>query len=62
MYVSNMTDKLVTPGKYFSAAEYHAQRLQAVRECLLWVNTKNEINKPVVLCVSTCVFLSHTSL
>uniref|UniRef100_A0A8P0TCE7 IQ motif and ubiquitin domain containing n=1 Tax=Canis lupus familiaris TaxID=9615 RepID=A0A8P0TCE7_CANLF len=30
VYVSNMTDKLVTPGKYFSAAEYHAQRLQAV--------------------------------
>ncbi|XP_031311144.2 IQ and ubiquitin-like domain-containing protein isoform X2 [Camelus dromedarius] len=30
VYVSNMTDKLVTPGKYFSAAEYHAQRLEAV--------------------------------
>ncbi|XP_006727889.1 IQ and ubiquitin-like domain-containing protein [Leptonychotes weddellii] len=30
VYVSNMTDKLITPGKYFSAAEYHAQRLQAV--------------------------------
>nr|XP_025845077.1 IQ and ubiquitin-like domain-containing protein [Vulpes vulpes] len=30
VYVSNMTDKLVIPGKYFSAAEYHAQRLQAV--------------------------------
>ncbi|XP_032954597.1 IQ and ubiquitin-like domain-containing protein isoform X2 [Rhinolophus ferrumequinum] len=30
VYVSNMTDKLVTPGKYFSAAEYHAQRLAAV--------------------------------
>uniref|UniRef100_A0A7N5P6Y0 IQ motif and ubiquitin domain containing n=1 Tax=Ailuropoda melanoleuca TaxID=9646 RepID=A0A7N5P6Y0_AILME len=30
VYVSNMTDKLVTPGKYFSAAEYHARRLQAV--------------------------------
>ncbi|XP_033048130.1 IQ and ubiquitin-like domain-containing protein isoform X4 [Trachypithecus francoisi] len=30
VYVSNMTDKLVTPGKYFSAAEYHAQRLKAV--------------------------------
>ncbi|XP_049497716.1 IQ and ubiquitin-like domain-containing protein isoform X2 [Panthera uncia] len=30
VYVSNMTDKLVTPGKYFSAAEHHAQRLQAV--------------------------------
>ncbi|XP_004707921.2 IQ and ubiquitin-like domain-containing protein [Echinops telfairi] len=30
VYVSNMTDKLVTPGKYFTAAEYHAERLQAV--------------------------------
>ncbi|XP_032726149.1 IQ and ubiquitin-like domain-containing protein isoform X2 [Lontra canadensis] len=30
VYVSNMTDKLVTPGNYFSAAEYHAQRLQSV--------------------------------
>ncbi|KAJ8783047.1 hypothetical protein J1605_009655 [Eschrichtius robustus] len=30
VYVSNMTDKLVTPGKYFSAAEYHAKRLKAV--------------------------------
>ncbi|XP_016068842.1 PREDICTED: IQ and ubiquitin-like domain-containing protein [Miniopterus natalensis] len=30
VYVSNMTDKLVTPGKYFSAAEYHAERLAAV--------------------------------
>ncbi|XP_062957099.1 IQ and ubiquitin-like domain-containing protein [Cynocephalus volans] len=30
VYVSNMTDKLVKPGKYFSAAEYHAQRLKAV--------------------------------
>ncbi|XP_006859427.1 PREDICTED: IQ and ubiquitin-like domain-containing protein [Chrysochloris asiatica] len=30
VYVSNMTDKLVIPGRYFTAAEYHAQRLQAV--------------------------------
>ncbi|XP_036912388.1 IQ and ubiquitin-like domain-containing protein [Sturnira hondurensis] len=30
LYVSNITDKLVTPGKYFSAAEYHTQRLAAV--------------------------------
>ncbi|XP_004677228.2 PREDICTED: IQ and ubiquitin-like domain-containing protein [Condylura cristata] len=30
VYVSNMTDKLVTPGKYISAEEYHAQRLEAV--------------------------------
>ncbi|XP_008055258.1 IQ and ubiquitin-like domain-containing protein [Carlito syrichta] len=30
VYVSNMTDKLVKPGRYFSAAEYHAQRLKAV--------------------------------
>ncbi|XP_004478300.2 IQ motif and ubiquitin-like domain-containing protein [Dasypus novemcinctus] len=29
VYVSNMTDKLVIPGRYFSAAEYHAQRLEA---------------------------------
>ena len=31
VYVSNITDKLVKPGKYVSAAEYHAKRLQAVR-------------------------------
>nr|XP_020765141.1 IQ and ubiquitin-like domain-containing protein [Odocoileus virginianus texanus] len=31
VYVSNITDKLVKPGKYFSAAEYHAKRLQAFR-------------------------------
>ncbi|XP_012508216.1 PREDICTED: IQ and ubiquitin-like domain-containing protein [Propithecus coquereli] len=30
VYVSNITDKLVKPGVYFSAAEYHAQRLKAV--------------------------------
>ncbi|XP_021093274.1 IQ and ubiquitin-like domain-containing protein isoform X2 [Heterocephalus glaber] len=30
LYVSNMTDKLVSPGKYFSAAEYHTQRLKAI--------------------------------
>ncbi|KAM6151980.1 IQ motif and ubiquitin-like domain-containing protein [Erethizon dorsatum] len=30
VYVSNLTDKLVTPGSYFSAAEYHARRLKAV--------------------------------
>ncbi|KAG8524531.1 IQ and ubiquitin-like domain-containing protein [Galemys pyrenaicus] len=30
VYVSNMTDKLVTPGKYISAEKYHAQRLEAV--------------------------------
>ncbi|XP_053409854.1 IQ and ubiquitin-like domain-containing protein isoform X2 [Nycticebus coucang] len=30
VYVSNMTDKLVKPGIYFSAEEYHAQRLRAV--------------------------------
>ncbi|ELK32810.1 IQ and ubiquitin-like domain-containing protein [Myotis davidii] len=29
VYVSNMTDKLITPGKYFTAEEYHAQRLNA---------------------------------
>uniref|UniRef100_A0A8C0RM36 IQ motif and ubiquitin domain containing n=1 Tax=Canis lupus familiaris TaxID=9615 RepID=A0A8C0RM36_CANLF len=36
VYVSNMTDKLVTPGKYFSAAEYHAQRLQACSAPKVW--------------------------
>ncbi|NP_766123.2 IQ and ubiquitin-like domain-containing protein [Mus musculus] len=30
VYVSNMTDKLLKPGNYFSAAEYHARRLHAV--------------------------------
>ncbi|XP_015980688.2 IQ and ubiquitin-like domain-containing protein [Rousettus aegyptiacus] len=30
VYVSNMTDKLIIPGRYFTAAEYHAQRLAAV--------------------------------
>ncbi|XP_043944700.1 IQ and ubiquitin-like domain-containing protein [Protopterus annectens] len=29
-YVANMKDKLITPGKYFTAAEYHARRLKAV--------------------------------
>ncbi|XP_072601373.1 IQ motif and ubiquitin-like domain-containing protein isoform X9 [Vulpes vulpes] len=36
VYVSNMTDKLVIPGKYFSAAEYHAQRLQACSAPKVW--------------------------
>jgi hypothetical protein len=31
VYVSNMTDKLIEPGIYFTAEEYHAQRLKAVR-------------------------------
>uniref|UniRef100_A0A8D1ZI46 IQ motif and ubiquitin-like domain-containing protein n=1 Tax=Sus scrofa TaxID=9823 RepID=A0A8D1ZI46_PIG len=30
VYISNVTDNLVTPGKYLSAAEYHARRLEAV--------------------------------
>ncbi|XP_044534228.1 IQ and ubiquitin-like domain-containing protein [Gracilinanus agilis] len=30
VYVSNMTDKLLTPGEYFTAAQYHARRLAAV--------------------------------
>uniref|UniRef100_A0A7N4PMB7 IQ motif and ubiquitin domain containing n=1 Tax=Sarcophilus harrisii TaxID=9305 RepID=A0A7N4PMB7_SARHA len=30
VYVSNMTDKLLTPRKYFTADEYHAKRLAAV--------------------------------
>ncbi|XP_051886494.1 IQ and ubiquitin-like domain-containing protein [Pristis pectinata] len=29
-YVSNITDKLLTPGRYFTAEEYHACRLNAV--------------------------------
>ncbi|KFQ29407.1 IQ and ubiquitin-like domain-containing protein, partial [Merops nubicus] len=30
LYVSNMTDKLITPGKYLTAEEYHKRRLEAV--------------------------------
>ncbi|XP_076185980.1 IQ motif and ubiquitin-like domain-containing protein isoform X4 [Aptenodytes patagonicus] len=30
LYVSNMTDKLVSPGKYVTAEEYHKRRLEAV--------------------------------
>ncbi|NXA09609.1 IQUB protein, partial [Sapayoa aenigma] len=30
VYVSNMTDKLISPGKYFTAEEYHKRRLEAV--------------------------------
>ncbi|XP_013208697.1 IQ and ubiquitin-like domain-containing protein [Microtus ochrogaster] len=30
VYVSNMTDKLLKPGRYFTAAELHARRLNAV--------------------------------
>ncbi|XP_051031720.1 IQ and ubiquitin-like domain-containing protein isoform X2 [Phodopus roborovskii] len=30
VYVSNMTDKLLKPGRYFTAAEFHAKRLHAV--------------------------------
>ncbi|XP_068943212.1 IQ motif and ubiquitin-like domain-containing protein [Petaurus breviceps papuanus] len=30
VYVSNVTDKLITPGEYFTAAQYHARRLAAV--------------------------------
>ncbi|NXO62900.1 IQUB protein, partial [Phainopepla nitens] len=30
LYVSNTTDKLITPGKYFTAEEYHKRRLEAV--------------------------------
>ncbi|XP_051651423.1 IQ and ubiquitin-like domain-containing protein isoform X2 [Manacus candei] len=30
LYVSNMTDKLISPGKYFTAEEYHKRRLEAV--------------------------------
>uniref|UniRef100_A0A8C0C2M0 IQ motif and ubiquitin domain containing n=1 Tax=Buteo japonicus TaxID=224669 RepID=A0A8C0C2M0_9AVES len=30
LYVSNMTDKLISPGKYLTAEEYHKRRLEAV--------------------------------
>ncbi|NWI91798.1 IQUB protein, partial [Pitta sordida] len=30
LYVSNMTDKLISPRKYFTAEEYHKRRLEAV--------------------------------
>ncbi|KAM7127675.1 IQ motif and ubiquitin-like domain-containing protein isoform 2-T3 [Ciconia maguari] len=30
LYVSNVTDKLVSPGKYLTAEEYHKRRLEAV--------------------------------
>lgn len=30
VYVSNMTDKLIKPGKYLTADEYHKHRLDAV--------------------------------
>lgn len=30
LYVSNVTDKLITPGKYLTAEEYHKRRLEAV--------------------------------
>ncbi|XP_026724467.1 IQ and ubiquitin-like domain-containing protein isoform X2 [Athene cunicularia] len=30
LYVSNMTDKLINPGKYLTAKEYHERRLEAV--------------------------------
>ncbi|NXE92667.1 IQUB protein, partial [Menura novaehollandiae] len=30
LYVSNMSDKLISPGKYFTAEEYHKRRLEAV--------------------------------
>ncbi|XP_071597116.1 IQ motif and ubiquitin-like domain-containing protein [Heliangelus exortis] len=30
LYVSNATDKLISPGKYFTAEEYHKRRLEAV--------------------------------
>lgn len=43
VYVSNMTDKLLKPGKYFTAAEFHAQRLNAVRQCSLGLNIDNEM-------------------
>lgn len=41
VYVSNMTDKLVKPGRYFTAAEFHARRLKAVRQHSLGLNTEN---------------------
>lgn len=31
LFVSNMTDKLITPGKYFTAEEYHKRRVEAVK-------------------------------
>lgn len=30
LFVSNMSDKLITPGKYLTAEEYHKRRLEAV--------------------------------
>ncbi|NXS35395.1 IQUB protein, partial [Pomatostomus ruficeps] len=30
LYVSNMTDKIISPRKYFTAEEYHKRRLEAV--------------------------------
>lgn len=34
LYVSNTTDKLISPGKYLTAEEYHKRRLEAVSSYL----------------------------
>lgn len=35
LYVSSVTDKLISPAKYLTAEEYHKRRLEAVSSCLL---------------------------
>lgn len=46
LYVSNMTDKLISPGKYLTAEEYHKRRLEAVSPHLFeTVSVKQSIMK-----------------
>lgn len=46
LYVSNMTDKLLSPGKYLTAEEYHKRRLEAVSPYLFeTVSVKQSIMK-----------------
>ncbi|XP_052646438.1 IQ and ubiquitin-like domain-containing protein isoform X4 [Harpia harpyja] len=44
LYMSNMTDKLISPGKYLTAEEYHKRRLEAVIVLQMYFRRWHAIN------------------
>lgn len=48
LFVSNMSDKLITPGKYLTAEEYHKRRLEAVSSRMFAAVSAKKSSKKII--------------
>lgn len=48
LYVSNISDKLITPGKYLTAEEYHKRRVEAVSSHMFATVSAKKSSKKVI--------------